>query len=361
MRPYYTLSLGTAEHVLIGELEASMLQAIDRTGSFSGAARSLGFSYAFVWNSISRVERLLGARLVTAERGGYRGGKAGLTPLCRRILRMRTQLDSRISRLLTGSVPGGQVSHTLTKVPSLTFVGSHCVVVETVLRLLHDNEKELVYQMLNVGSLGGLTAMMLRQADIAGMHILDEGTQTYNLPLLSKYGLSGRCSLIRGYDREQCLMVRRGNPKGIQTLNDLLRSNVKLANRNPGSGTRILLDLKLRRLARIKGIEFEALTRRIRGYSMELMTHRQVADAVHSRRADVGVGLASVAIAKGLDALPFAEEKYDFVVEKRLKNPFVRQFISMLSNREFQRQIEATTPGISFNRSSGKLVPSLAG
>lgn len=352
---YYTVSLGVSGQRIIGELEADMLRAIDRTGSFSNAARALGLSYAFLWNSISRIEHLLGTKVVLAERGGARGGRASLTPMGNKLLQAYTKLDTRVSRFVTSRTLSvfqlTEQGHTKT---DLSVVGSHCVVVERILSRLQDETKSMTYQIANVGSMAGLTAMMLRQADIAGIHILDEETREYNLPLLSKYSLSNTCVLIGGYNRKQCLMVRKGNPKNIKGLEDLLRSDVKLANRNLGAGTRILLDHKLRELAQSKSIDLSVLTGQIRGYGMELMTHGQVAQAVVSKRADVALGLTSVAVEKGLDTIPFTDEEYDFVVEKRKRNPYVHAFINTLSNRAFQKMIETTTPGITFTRHSGK-------
>jgi putative molybdopterin biosynthesis protein len=234
-------------------------------------------------------------------------------------------------------------------------MGSHCIVVEKLFRSLHSTNPKITYQILNVGSWAGLTAMMLRQADIAGLHIFDESASTYNQPVLAKFGLSRSHALIRGYKRQQCLMVRKGNPKKIRGVDDLLRKDVKLANRNLGSGTRILLDSRLHDLARTMGIDFEALTRRIRGYDSEMMTHRQVASAVSSRRADVGIGLTSVAAEMRLDFTPFAEELYDFLVEKRMRNPYAHEFFNILKSEEFQNKIQVI-PGIKFSRQTGRLV-----
>jgi len=240
--------------------------------------------------------------------------------------------------------------------PNLSFVGSHCVVVEKILSSLHASNPRMTYQMVNVGSWAGMTAMMLREADIAGIHVYDETESRYNEPLLSKYWLSNTCKLVRGYQREQCLMVRKGNPKTIMGVEDLLRRDVKLANRNVGSGTRILVDLKLRELARKKGIGLDTLRGRIRGYDSELMTHREVAAAVVTRRADVGVGLTSVASETKLDFIPLADELYDFLVEKRLRNPYARDFFDLLASKRFQREIESSTVGIKFLKESGRAI-----
>jgi putative molybdopterin biosynthesis protein len=214
----------------------------------------------------------------------------------------------------------------------------------------------MTYQTINVGSWAGLTAMMLREADIAGVHILDESTSRYNESLLARYWLSHRCSLVRGYRRQQCLMVRKGNPKGIKGIEDFLRRDVKLANRNVGSGTRMLLDQRLRGLCGNRVTDFDALTRKIRGYDSEMMTHRQVADAVASRKADAGIGLTSVATEMQLDHISLAEESYDFLVEKRMRNPHVQAFVETIASREFQDQILTRTDGITFSQETGTVV-----
>jgi molybdate transport repressor ModE-like protein len=354
--PSYTVSLSLGNQSVIGELEAQMLRSIYQTGSYSEAARTLSLSYAFLWNKIAQIERSLGKKVVYSERGGAKGGRAELTNQGKQLLQDYSELDSRVHRFITqprSSQTYGSPAELVR--PNLSFMGSHCIVVEKLFRSLHSTNPKITYQILNVGSWAGLTAMMLRQADIAGLHIFDESASTYNQPVLAKFGLSRSHALIRGYKRQQCLMVRKGNPKKIRGVDDLLRKDVKLANRNLGSGTRILLDSRLHDLARTMGIDFEALTRRIRGYDSEMMTHRQVASAVSSRRADVGIGLTSVAAEMRLDFTPFAEELYDFLVEKRMRNPYAHEFFNILKSEEFQNKIQVI-PGIKFSRQTGRLV-----
>lgn len=354
--PTYTVSLRSEGQNIISELEAQMLRAIDQTGSFSEAARTLSLSYAFVWNTISRIERHLEKRIVIAEQGGVKGGRTQLTTDGRKLLQAYIELDSRVRRIITGSISNESRPKTLKEAhPNLSFVGSHCIIVEKVLEELHADDPRVTPRILNVGSWGGIAAMMLKQADIAGIHLLDQATSKYNQPFLSKLGLSQSCALIRGYKREQCLMVRKGNPKEINGISDLIRNNVKLVNRNLGSGTRILLDNKLHKLARTRRLDFDTLTKRIRGYTSEMMTHRQVAAAVSSRRADVGIGLSLIAAEMKLDIIPIGEESYDFLVEKRLRNPYVREFFHILRSKEFQRKT-IVIRGIDFLDQTGCVV-----
>jgi putative molybdopterin biosynthesis protein len=100
-------------------------------------------------------------------------------------------------------------------------------------------------------------------------------------------------------------MVPRGNPKQIAALKDLPRKDVTFVNRQPGSGTRVLLDYELNRL----GID----PAQIRGYEREEFTHMSVGVAVASGLADVALGVRSAANALGLDFIPVGNEQYDLL------------------------------------------------
>ena len=357
LNPLCSVYLGLGNRRVIGDLEARILRTAEQTGNLSQTARILDLSYPFVWNTISGIERMLNQKIVARERGGAKGGRAELTSEGKQLLHIYSDLESKVHRFLAGEyLARTYMPRTGRSRANLTFVGSHCVVVEKILYSMHESNPRMMYNMVNVGSWGGLTAIMLREADLAGVHIFDEEESRYNAQLLSKYWLSQSCVLVRGYMRQQCLMVRKGNPKKIRGVDDLLRHDVKLANRNIGSGTRMLLDRKLHELAKTKHIEFYALTRRIRGYDSEMMTHRDIADAVTSRRADVGIGLTSVASETGLDFIPLAEEVYDFLAEKRVRNPYVREFFRVLGSKRFQGRVGSSTPGITFLEQTGKIV-----
>ncbi len=231
----------------------------------------------------------------------------------------------------------GEVEVTLfsTLRPSeLVIIGSHCVGVDLLLRL-----SGLQAKTVNAGSTGGLLAVRRGEADLAGTHLLDESGE-YNLPVMRRLGMKNAV-LVKGYLREQGLIVARGNPKNIRWFEDMLRDNVRIVNRNPGSGTRVLLDMHLREIAEREGIEFEELVKRIDGYSVEAKTHTAVAVAILMGKADVGLGIKSVADFYGLDFIPVRAEEYDFAVRKdRLEKESVRMFLDTLRSEEFARELE---------------------
>jgi molybdate-binding protein len=57
-----------------------------------------------------------------------------------------------------------------------------------------------------------------------------------------------------------------------------------------------------------------------------------------------------------LDFIPLADELYDFLVEKRLRNPYARDFLDVLASKRFQREIENSTVGIKFLKESGRSI-----
>ena len=142
------------------------------------------------------------------------------------------------------------------------------------------------------GSMKALEAIMLDEADFGGVHILTP--KGYNI------GLGVR--VIRGYDREIGFVVREGvDFSGREDL-----TKVRFVNRNVGSGTRILIDTKLK--------EYGIDPKEIEGYRVELKSHNSVAAAVASGRADVGVAIRRVAEAYRLRFIPIGREEFDFVV-----------------------------------------------
>ncbi|MCC6021448.1 MAG: molybdopterin biosynthesis protein [Thermoproteaceae archaeon] len=194
------------------------------------------------------------------------------------------------------------------KPAELYFIGSHDPHLDAVLAR---HGVRAVY----VGSMGGLLAIKRGEADVAGSHIYDPETGLYNVPFVQRLGISG-VAVIGLYEREQGLIVQRGNPKGISCIEDLLRPDVVMVNRPRGTGTRALLDLLLSRLSERLGLPFEELTRRVRGYSYEVKTHTAVAAAVAQGRADAGVGVRYAASLYGLDFIPLGWEQYDLIARK---------------------------------------------
>ncbi|MBW6517877.1 MAG: molybdopterin biosynthesis protein [ANME-2 cluster archaeon] len=229
------------------------------------------------------------------------------------------------------------------KSPDVLFIGSHCLGFEALMRLL-----PFSVRMINTGSTGGLVAIRDGIADMAGVHLLDDAGE-YNISFMKRFGLKNAV-LIKGYLREQGLIVRPDS--SIQGLEDI--SAARFINRTPGSGTRVLTDIKLRELANAQGRGFEELCASIEGYDTQARTHSAVAAAVKLKRADVGIGIRSVAQLNGLKFIHLANEEYDFVVKTDFINSELGMvFLDMLHSKELSSRLPA---GIKTYERTGEIV-----
>lgn len=239
----------------------------------------------------------------------------------------------------------------------LIVIGSHCVGIDVLIEVIREHRPEFVAKVINTGSLGGLHAVNRGEADVAGVHLLDEATGEYNIPFYNRFRLKDKAVLVRGYAREQGFLLPKGNPKRIRGFDDILRTDVSFINRNRGSGTRILVDFHLSGIATSRGMKLEELTRGIHGYTSEAKSHSAVAAAVAHGRADVGVGIRTVAVTYGLDFVKISDESFDFLVARdRLDKPSVQSFLTALKSQEFASLLSVKAPGLRPSPSTGTIL-----
>ncbi len=216
------------------------------------------------------------------------------------------------------------------KPADLYLVGSHDVAVEFILKKLGCG-----FKIVNVGSLEGIKSVAKGYGDIAGTHLLDVKSMEYNVPFLNELKVENSV-LVRGYEREQGIIVAKGNPKGIKSVKDFLRDDVVIVNRTKGSGTRALLDFLLSREVG----SLEEIRDKIKGYYTEVKTHSAVAACVKHGRADAGIGIRYVADAYELDFISLGWEKYDFLIRKEsLRKRSTSKFLQVLRSEEFKEHL----------------------
>jgi len=215
-----------------------------------------------------------------------------------------------------------------TRPSDLMIIGSHCVGLDFLLGEMQ--KRGVSCKFLAVGSMGGILAAQRGECDLAGTHLLDVASNQYNSHLLT-----AELALIKGYRRSQGLLFRKDDSRfalvkqNIQeTIRQLMENqNVRMINRNLGSGTRVLLDRLL-------------AGQRPSGFFQEAKSHNSVAAAIAQKRADWGIAIRSVAEDSGLDFFPMQDEEYDFIIpNKRLNRPEVRQFINLLQEANIQSQL----------------------
>ena len=210
------------------------------------------------------------------------------------------------------------------KSPSVIFSGSHDLALEGIASQL---AKHVNLLSLPVGSLDGLVNLRQGLCQISGSHLLDENGE-YNTPFVKHLFPDRNVEIITLAYRTQGLILASGNPKGIKKIADIARPNVRFANRNAGSGTRLWLDAELRRL--------KLPVEKINGYENQVKTHSEAANLISQNKVDVSLGLQAAAHQNGLDFIPLFEERYDLVLpleqEKNL-NPLL-DYIQTISFRE---------------------------
>ncbi len=212
---------------------------------------------------------------------------------------------------------------------SLVVIGSHDILLDKINDLMNENDYYLSSS--HVGSFSGVLAMKNGGCHIAPVHILNEDG-VYNKFLIQKY-LDDKYVLVKGVSRIQGLYVKKGNPKRITSLKDLTKEGISFVNRQRGSGTRMLLDYLLEK----ENINPD----NINGYDFELSTHTLVASGVQDERFDVGLGIKSVAIMKGLDFVALGTEEYDFIVLKEImETPLFKEFSRILKSEEFKEELK---------------------
>jgi molybdate-binding protein/DNA-binding transcriptional regulator YhcF (GntR family) len=210
----------------------------------------------------------------------------------------------------------------------LRFAGSHDLAIEIVARMLAGEAPEARLSIEYVGSLGGLMALAQGEADVAGAHLWDEATDTYNASFVQRLLPGRRVALLTLAHRSLGLITPLGNPQGLQGLADLGRPGVRLVNRQPGSGTRVWLDAQFKAL----GIASASVP----GYDREELTHLAVARAVDQGEATVGLGIHAAAVAYGLDFVPLTKERYDLVLPEAVWDaPAAQALIGVVRSSRF--------------------------
>ncbi|HZG82905.1 MAG TPA: helix-turn-helix transcriptional regulator [Brevibacillus sp.] len=214
----------------------------------------------------------------------------------------------------------------------ILFAGSHDLTIDLLTRMLSRRGTTLLPAFS--GSLDGLIELYKGRVEMAGCHLLDTATGEYNLPHVRCLLPHDEIRVVNLVSRWQGFMVPKGNPRMITSWEEFLSGRHRIVNRQRGSGTRLLLDYKLRQMGRS--------SQSLPGYDLEMTTHYATASHVLQGKADVSLGIESVARGLGLDFFPIQEERYDLVIPARLwEQDRFQQLLAVLRDPAFKQAVVA--------------------
>jgi putative molybdopterin biosynthesis protein len=290
---------------------------------------------------------------------GYIGDKTLAAPLSRGsgVITSLVRADGLviIPRGIQGLQAGEKVSvqllRSIEELKNTIFaIGSHDISLDLLAQFLAPCQRRLAS--VNVGSLGGIMALKKGETHLAGAHLLHPESGEYNLPYIQEH-LPGRAlRVVTLVGRTQGLFLEKGNPKKIQSLEDLIRKDISTVNRQRGSGTRLLLDFHLKQL--------DILPESVNGYDHEEYTHLAAAAVVASGRADCALGIEAASYALDLDFLPLYTERFDLLIpEEFVSGELLKPLFELLEDPRFRKAVE-TRPGYDVSE-MGKVVAVLSG
>jgi molybdate transport repressor ModE-like protein len=322
-----------------------LLGAIQSGGSIAQAARAIGTSYRNAWGLLRDFEQEFGAPLVVKSRGqGTR-----LSPLAEKLLWADRRIAARLSPTLESlaSELEGELESLLAPArSSVRISASYGFAVAALLEAL--SQKGTAVDLKYQNSTEAVAALTRQECDLAGFHVACDRFQTASVQPYLQWLDPARHVLVQLAYRTQGLFVPRGNPKGVRSIADLARPELRFVNRQRGSGTRMLLDL----LLADGGISPQV----IHGYESAEFTHAAVAAFIASGMADVGFGLETAARRFGLDFLPILRERYFFACEvAAIERAPLRLVLRLMRSSDFRAVVDAL-PGYD-GRIAGTVVP----
>ncbi len=217
-----------------------------------------------------------------------------------------------------------------TKKPAIIFSGSHDIAIEDIADNL---SRHVNLFSIPVGSLDGLVNLRQGLCQISGAHLLDENGE-YNIPFVRRLFPDREVEIITLAHRTQGLILAGGNPKGVRSVADLTNAKIRFVNRNRGSGTRLWVDIQLKKL----GISADE----VRGYETVVKTHNEAAALIGTGKADAAIGLQAAAHKHGLDFIPLFEERYDFVLPKQQEKN-LNPLLEYIQTADFRNTLNSLT------------------
>lgn len=208
------------------------------------------------------------------------------------------------------------------------------IILDILTRHLEKKMPHVRFLRQYIGSIDGLLSLYRGTANAVTAHLWDGDTDEYNLPYVRRLLPGHKTLIVNLVYRTEGFYVAKGNPNAIKDWYDLTQTNIRFVNRERGSGARVLLDEKLRKL--------EIAHESINGYEQEEMSHLAVASCVARGDADVGLGIEKASTqVKKIDFIPLKKERYDIVIRKDdFNKPHFVSLMAVLRSSSYRNEVE---------------------
>lgn len=214
---------------------------------------------------------------------------------------------------------------------TVVIVGSHDLSIDLLGTEIKKIDHRFSVSSAHVGSMGGFMAIANGQAHAAGVHSLDDKTGVYNVRFAEQFLGEDYC-LVNVAMREQGMIVKKGNPLGLDSIRSIVEKKARFINRQRGAGTRQLFDYML--------AQDELAPQDVVNYTREAITHLAVASEVLNDTADVGLGIKAAADALDLDFIMLANEEYDILFKSSLYDAdLIQMLLTALKSEHFKQEL----------------------
>ncbi|MCC6868505.1 MAG: helix-turn-helix transcriptional regulator [Burkholderiales bacterium] len=326
IKPAWVLSSDAGDH--FEPQLFRLLRAIHDHGKLTVAARAVGLSYRHAWDLLGRWNAIFGSELVLLARG--RGAR--LSALGEKLLWAEQRTEAGLFPQLenVANELNAAIRHARAQTASVLRIhASHGYAIEKIPDLTRDHG-EVDVDLKYMSSVDAVASLARGDCDLAGFHVPEGELGPVLWEQYAPFFKPRQQKIVRMVWRAQGLIVAKGNPRKIRALRDLTRPGIRFVNRQPGSGTRVLLD-SLLAAQRVDAT-------RIVGYDTGEFTHAAVAAFVASGMADVGMAIEPAAAQFGLDFVPVVRERYMLTGRgATLATPAVVALCSLLRGAEFAR------------------------
>lgn len=322
-----------------------ILNQIRQTGKLTSAATHANLSYRHVWNLIEQWSDFFGAPLVERQRG--RG--TTLTPFGKKLVWAGQRLEARLGPQLQNLAQelASEIKPFLHQEPSVIRVHASHGFAVSKLREMLDRLPALGVDLRYVSNQNSLVSLAQNACDLSGVHLPRGPLREQNIRSCLEWLDPREDRVISLVTREMGLMVKRGNPLKIYSLEDLVARKARFVNRDHDSGTRQVFN----QLLEFHGIDPSAV------HETQLeFTHAAVAAFVASDMADATFGVEAAARQFGLDFVPLLTEDYFFVCHRAFLDTVpMHHLLDLMKGDEFRNAV-AKLPGYSASN-PGEITP----